>query len=228
MPITEQTHELVCDSASCRHGLSTKRLALIAQRACKQMTGYFAGYISKRQPVGKYELKAAATNLAPLLQKMQGKKKVAQWAKVVAGDKQAATTTKGCVQYRVSERCDQREIVFYDVAKAHHRSGWVLCTPSVWWLPVYHSQGCEPNVHRFGNERHPPDSSRDFQLGIKAPRPRCSECRVREDLPKRRFSRPCLLEQTRSCAEAERHAGGGHITAATQANLYQHLPCHQC
>ena len=47
------------------------------------MTGYFAGYISKRQPVGKYELKAASANLASLLQKMGDKKKVAQWAKVV-------------------------------------------------------------------------------------------------------------------------------------------------
>ena len=83
MPITEQTHETACESTACRQGQSNKRLALIAQRACKQMTGYFAGYISKRQPVGKYELKASAANLAPLLQKMKGKKKIAQWAKVV-------------------------------------------------------------------------------------------------------------------------------------------------
>ena len=42
----------------------------IAQRAMKQMVGYFGGYISKRQKVGQYELKKSIGSLPLLKQKL--------------------------------------------------------------------------------------------------------------------------------------------------------------
>jgi hypothetical protein len=48
-----------------------KKLCIIAQRAMKQMTGYFSGYISKKQKLGKFELKAASSALPFLLTKLQ-------------------------------------------------------------------------------------------------------------------------------------------------------------
>ena len=40
------------------------RLCLLTQRAMKQMTGYFAGYISKKQKLGNFELKSASPGLS--------------------------------------------------------------------------------------------------------------------------------------------------------------------
>merc|ERR1712020_682437 len=47
--------------------MSTRLVSLIAQRAMRQMTGYFGGYISKRQKIGQYEIKKSVATL-PLLQ----------------------------------------------------------------------------------------------------------------------------------------------------------------
>ena len=43
----------------------------IAQRAMKQMVGYFGGYISKRQKVGQYELKKSIGSLPLLKQRLE-------------------------------------------------------------------------------------------------------------------------------------------------------------
>ena len=50
--------------------LSSRTLCRIAQRASKQMTGYFGGYISKRQKMGKFELKKSAAALPSLKEKL--------------------------------------------------------------------------------------------------------------------------------------------------------------
>ena len=44
---------------------------MIAQKAMKQMTGYFGGYISKRQKMGKFELKKSIGALPLLKEKLQ-------------------------------------------------------------------------------------------------------------------------------------------------------------
>ena len=49
IPLTEATHESSCKSRCT--AVSDKRLCQIAQRAMRQMTGYFSGYICKRQPI---------------------------------------------------------------------------------------------------------------------------------------------------------------------------------
>ena len=60
MPILEATHDAACKSQKCLGPNFRRRLFIIAQRAMKQMTGYFGGYISKRQKIGQFELKQCA------------------------------------------------------------------------------------------------------------------------------------------------------------------------
>ena len=67
----EFTHDKDCNSQSCANLLSTRRLCLIAQRAMKQMTGYFGGYISKKQRIGKFEIKKSVSALPLLREKIQ-------------------------------------------------------------------------------------------------------------------------------------------------------------
>ena len=59
IPLMEQTHDPTCEHG-CLDRVSDRHLCKLAQRAMRQMTGYFSGYISKRQPVGRFELKAAS------------------------------------------------------------------------------------------------------------------------------------------------------------------------
>ena len=72
VPLTAKTHE--CPKDCLATAGSIKRLTLLAQRAAKQMVGYFTGYIAKRQPIGRYELKLSTQNL-PLM-----KTKLERWS----------------------------------------------------------------------------------------------------------------------------------------------------
>ena len=63
VPITATTHESTCTRGCVSKGDSNKKLWIIAQKAGKQTTGYFAGYTVKRQPVGKYEMQQSAQSL---------------------------------------------------------------------------------------------------------------------------------------------------------------------
>ena len=65
VPLTEATHfrdvcKLPCLSGRRR---SPKTLLVTASRAAKQLIGYFCGYTTKRQVVGKYELDQAANSM---------------------------------------------------------------------------------------------------------------------------------------------------------------------
>ena len=46
---------------------------LIGQRAVKQMLGYFGGYISKKQKIGRFELKQSIAAQPYFLQKLRAK-----------------------------------------------------------------------------------------------------------------------------------------------------------
>ena len=70
VPLTPLTHDKDCKSLSCLKVITTPRLCLIAQRAMKQMTGYFGGYIGKKQKVGQFELKKSIAALPFLKQKL--------------------------------------------------------------------------------------------------------------------------------------------------------------
>ena len=73
VPITKFTHDPDCTSSSCTGRASLRRLCLITQRAMKQLTGYFGGYISKRQKVGQFELKKSIAALNPLHAKLESR-----------------------------------------------------------------------------------------------------------------------------------------------------------
>ena len=70
VPITEKTHDKDCKFGTCTKMMQTRRLAILAQRAMKQMTGYFGGYISKRQKVGQFEIKKSIGALPPFQEKL--------------------------------------------------------------------------------------------------------------------------------------------------------------
>jgi len=73
VPITPFTHDEDCMSAQCLEKSNLRRLCIIAQRAMKQMTGYFGGYISKRQKIGQFELKKSIAALNPLREKLEAR-----------------------------------------------------------------------------------------------------------------------------------------------------------
>jgi hypothetical protein len=73
VPITSVTHDKDCKAPSCTKLLSSRRLCLIAQRAMKQMTGYFGGYISKKQKIGQFEIKKSISALPLLKEKLQSR-----------------------------------------------------------------------------------------------------------------------------------------------------------
>ena len=62
VPLLQNTHDPQC-KAGCLEKHTNKRMTIAAQRAQRNTTGYYSGYIQKRQPVGKFELRQAALNL---------------------------------------------------------------------------------------------------------------------------------------------------------------------
>ena len=82
VPITAKTHEQSCTRNCVTGSDSSKKLWIIAQKAGKQTTGYFAGYTVKRQPVGKYELQQSAQSLNFLQAQIRDDKQMRQIARV--------------------------------------------------------------------------------------------------------------------------------------------------
>ena len=52
--------------------MTPKKLMIIAQKAMKNMVGYFVGYISKRQKIGSFELKITSAALPFVEAKIKG------------------------------------------------------------------------------------------------------------------------------------------------------------
>ena len=52
---------------------NNKKILLLCQRAMSQMSGYFGGYISKKQKVGQFELKRSIDALPLLQQKLEAR-----------------------------------------------------------------------------------------------------------------------------------------------------------
>ena len=71
IPITTTTHDKDCRAPQCSKMLAARQVCLIAQRAMKQMTGYFGGYISKRQKMGKFEVKKSVAALPLMKAKLE-------------------------------------------------------------------------------------------------------------------------------------------------------------
>lgn len=75
VPITEFTHDADCKRKSCVAPANSRKVLRIAQNAMKAMTGYFGGYISKHQKVGRFELKKSIGALPLTQAKLENKPK---------------------------------------------------------------------------------------------------------------------------------------------------------
>ena len=71
LPINAFTHDQDCKRPNCVSEETAKKVMRIAQRAMKALTGYFGGYISKRQKMGRFELKKSISALALLQEKLK-------------------------------------------------------------------------------------------------------------------------------------------------------------
>ena len=71
LPILAHTHEQTCGKKTCVKKHSIKRTARLAQRAQSVSNGYFGGYIGKRQPAGKLEVKKCMDKMHRLRDKIR-------------------------------------------------------------------------------------------------------------------------------------------------------------
>jgi hypothetical protein len=81
VPLLRETHDAAC-RLECWKKASVQKLTAIAQRAQRNTTGYFSGYIAKRQAVGKFELKQATLNMQYLVDVIQNKSNKEQYHRV--------------------------------------------------------------------------------------------------------------------------------------------------
>ena len=65
VPLLPSTHDPECKK-DCLSKKSLARMIACAQRAQRNTTGYYSGYITKRQPIGQFQLRQAARNLQHL------------------------------------------------------------------------------------------------------------------------------------------------------------------
>ena len=82
VPISDVTHDKDCKS-DCLNKDKARLLTAIAYRAQRSTAGYFAGYTSKRQGVGRFELAQANKNLEYLLPTLGGKSNAHQFHAVL-------------------------------------------------------------------------------------------------------------------------------------------------
>ena len=79
VPLTELTHDTTCKAKCTEDPDYLRTLTAVAQRAQRNMTGYYTGYMQKRQPVGAFELREATKNLKYLNNKLPHKSNAAQF-----------------------------------------------------------------------------------------------------------------------------------------------------
>ena len=85
---------------------------MATQRAARNTTGYYTGYIQKRQPVGKFELRQAARNLKYLTKTIERRSNTQQYHHV-------ANRMLGDLEYRGHVRPATEE---FNLAGNHHNS----------------------------------------------------------------------------------------------------------
>jgi hypothetical protein len=76
----------MCKSAACRRIFDSpktlKAQSKLSQRACREATGYFCGYVFKGQPVGRKWLKGAARSLNYMTVGLQDKTEGQRWHRI--------------------------------------------------------------------------------------------------------------------------------------------------
>ena len=78
VPLIKATHDKDC-SSDCLKKHTLQRMTMATQRAARNTTGYYTGYIQKRQPVGKFELRQAACNLKYLAKTIEKRSNAQQY-----------------------------------------------------------------------------------------------------------------------------------------------------
>ena len=78
VPLLKSTHDPQC-KAGCLATHTDNRMTIAAQRAQRNTTGYYTGYIQKRQLVGKFELRQAALNLKYLAKSIEKRSNAQQY-----------------------------------------------------------------------------------------------------------------------------------------------------
>ena len=71
LPLTAATHDQDCHRKACYTEGNSRKLLVIAQKAMQTMSGYFGGYISKKQKMGKFELRKSIGALPLLEEKLK-------------------------------------------------------------------------------------------------------------------------------------------------------------
>lgn len=84
VPVLPCTHDPNCTAGCLKDVRLLHKLSMIISKAAKTTTGYFGGYTSKRQPVGKYELAQSARTLNLLAEKMKGCTAYRQFCRVTS------------------------------------------------------------------------------------------------------------------------------------------------
>ena len=72
LPLLASTHDAECGRKDCVTPAKHQKQLLVAQRAMTQMSGYFGGYISKRQKMGQFELTRSIGDLPLMQEKLEG------------------------------------------------------------------------------------------------------------------------------------------------------------
>ena len=110
VPLLECTHDKEC-KADCLSKNKLMKLIACAQRAMRNTTGYFTGYIHKKQPLGKFELQQAAKNLKHLAHSIQHRSSAQQYHHM-------ANRMLGDLEFRGTLRTATEE---FNLAGNHHR-----------------------------------------------------------------------------------------------------------
>ena len=109
VPLLQETHDATC-TADCLEKHSVVQMAAAAQRAQRNTTGYYNGYIQKRQLVGKFELRQASMNLRCLAKTIQHRSNRQQYHHV-------ANRILGDLEFRGHARPATEE---FNLATNHH------------------------------------------------------------------------------------------------------------
>ena len=110
MPLLQSSHDKDCPG-DCLQKHQVMKLVACAQRAMRNTTGYFTGYIHKKQPIGKLELKQAALNLKHLAHSIHRRSPAQQYHHV-------ANRMLGDLEFRVTLRTATAE---FNLAGNYHK-----------------------------------------------------------------------------------------------------------
>ena len=115
LPITVEAHERVCKK-NCVRKHNLKRDTRNTQRTQSVVTGYFGGYLGKRQPSGSLETKKCVDKLFTLRSKMAGKSKAQQLRAVsqrLITDLEMNSTYRGAVEvFNLCRQLNARDVLF--------------------------------------------------------------------------------------------------------------------